>query len=325
MPRLLITAGRQLTPLLMSVREWSLYDEALLVELDTETGVARKVLSWRSLAENSPVEASSHTFKAATQRDDELLLCTQTEVLIVDPATFAIRTVVSHPYFNDLHHVDRIDGLLHVVSTGLDALFVVTDAGELVREHSLVDQDTWVRFDRAVDYRKVVTTKPHEAHPNYVFTTDAGTWVTRSLKFDAVCIDQPGLRIQLGDRPIHDGVAHGASLWFTNVDGTLFHVDARTSQLIASHDLAAMEGRPLGWCRGLRIVDDTLYVAFSRMRATRAKETLKFVMAKLRQGSPPTRVAAYDLRTLKKRAEWDLEEIGCNAIFSLHPSRAQRP
>src|SRR5690606_20512594 len=151
---------------------------------------------------------------------DVLLLCTEREVLRVDPDGWAVLEVISHPWFNDLHAVARIDGRLHVVSTGLDAVLVLDD-GDVTEAHGVLGP---FRGRPEVDYR-AVSTKPHRSHPNHVFEALGRAWVTRLEQHDAVCLDDPGLRLAIELGPVHDGLVVGASVWFTVVDGRLVEVD----------------------------------------------------------------------------------------------------
>ena len=122
-----------------------------------------------------------------------MYLCTQTEVLICDFPSFAIRKIISLPFFNDLHHVAvALDGRLFVAVTGLDAVAELAPDGTLLRLQSVADGSVWDRFSKTVDYRKVATTKPHLSHPNFVFFLDGEPWVTRFQQCDAVPLYRTG-------------------------------------------------------------------------------------------------------------------------------------
>ena len=78
----------------------------------------------------------------------------------------AVLKVISHPCFNDLHHVTvGPQDTLFVAVTGLDAVAEVTLDGELIRLTSTVEGvDVWDRFSPDVDYRRCASTKPHASH-----------------------------------------------------------------------------------------------------------------------------------------------------------------
>jgi streptogramin lyase len=262
-------------------------------------------------------------FKSASWDGDRLLLCTQTEVLVVDPTSGHIERTVSHPWFNDVHHVARLRGRLHVVSTGLDALLVLDDDDRIAEVHGATARPVWDRFDPEVDYRLLLTTKPHAAHPNYVFEADGTRWLTRFEQGDALRIDTQGAPLPVAQNPIHDGVPVNGSVWFTVVSGKVVRADPRTGATEASWDLevVAPEGTPLGWCRGIRVEPERVLLGFTRIRPTLFKQNLSWLRVPLGRPEPlPTRVAAYDLRVGRKMQSWDLEEVGMSAIFSILPA-----
>ncbi|HEX9944535.1 MAG TPA: hypothetical protein VGG03_21195, partial [Thermoanaerobaculia bacterium] len=113
-------------------KEWSQYKKAVVVRV--QNGRTERVLEYESPPEHCPDETPSHVFKAATFQGKTAYLCTQTEVLICDFPSFEIRRVISHPCFNDLHHVAPApDGRLFVAVTGLDAVAELSPEGELLR------------------------------------------------------------------------------------------------------------------------------------------------------------------------------------------------
>src|SRR3974377_142203 len=79
-------------------REWKLYQKALVVK--TEAGRVERVLEYESPPEHCPDDLPCIVFKAASIRNDRAYLCTQTEILICEFPSFAIRNVISLPCFN---------------------------------------------------------------------------------------------------------------------------------------------------------------------------------------------------------------------------------
>lgn len=296
-----------------------LYREALLVELDTRSGSCTVRLRWRSDAPGSPWDPQrvGHCFKGARWDGDSLLLCTEREILRVAPGGWRVLDVLTHPWFNDLHDVARIQGRLHVVSTGLDTLLVLNDAGELVQHWPLGRR----RPERGQDYR-ARSTKPHEVHPNHVFEAEGRVWITRFHPCDAVAVGEPGVRLPIG-RPPHDGCLHQGRVWFTTVDGHLVSVAPGRRAVDRILALPREASEPLGWCRGLHLEGNVAWVGFSRLRATRSRRHL----ARLRgwwRGHPvatdlPTRIGAYELSTGRARGAWSTEDVGLHAVFSVLP------
>lgn len=324
MARYYLTGGRQRVSRFVRRDEWTAFEKAVLLELDTESGQTRVVLEYEGDPAHVPVLDPSHIFKAAAWDGDRVLLCTQTEVLVFDPSAERIVEVISHPCFNDVHHVTRLAGRIHVVCTGLDAVAVLDDAGAIAELHSVTGSGVWERFDESIDYRRVATTKPHAAHPNYVFEAAGRIWVGRFEQGDAWPLDGDGDPFPVSEDPIHDGVPSGDEVWFTRVSGGLIGVDARSGETTSHVDLNAFStdpGVPLGWCRGLAIEDDRMLVGFSRLRPTLFKQNLGWLRGALKRPEPePTRVCAYDIEGGRLLQTWPIEQAGISAVFSILPA-----
>jgi hypothetical protein len=215
-----------------------------------------------------------------------------------------------------------------VANTGLDQVLELDTEGRVRREWSVLpEEDPWDRFDREVDYRKVLTTKPHRSHPNFVVAHDEQLWVARFAQRDLLCLDDPRRRIDVGVQRVHDGSLLGDRVYMTTVDGHIAIGDLRAGQLIRTHDLNAMTPaqKDLGWCRGLHVLAaDRVVVGFSRLRPSRARENLQWVKFKMgmrdNEGRLPTRIACYDLTAGRLEWEIDLEPHGLNAVFSIIPA-----
>ncbi len=307
-------------------REWRLYKKALVVRV--EGGRAKRVLEYETPPEHCPDEPSSILFKSASIARDHAYLCTQTEIVICDFPSFAIRRVVSLPCFNDLHHVAVApDGRLFVAVTGLDAVAELAPDGKLLRLVSVLGGSVWDRFSQTTDYRKVATTKPHQAHPNFVFFLDGEPWVTRFQRRDAVPLDSaPSKRaaFNLGTEGVHDGHLIGHHIYFTAVNELVLRFDLKSNERQV-FDLNLVHGadaeRPLGWCRGLLPLGNEVWVGFSRIRYTALRQNLDWIRHGFRDADrcppAPTRIARYELIEAKLIEEFDLESAGMNTVFSI--------
>jgi hypothetical protein len=308
-------------------REWKLYKKAAVTKI--AAGRAERVLDYESPPEHCADDTPSIVFKAASIHGDRAYLCTQTEVLICDFPSFAIRNVVSLPCFNDLHHVAVApDGRLFVAVTGLDAVAELAPDGALLNLVSVTDDPVWDRFSKTTDYRKIATTKPHHAHPNFVFFLDGEPWVTRFVQRDAVPLDgnaKGRSPFKLGMEGIHDGHVASGFVYFTAVNGFVVAFDL-ASGAMQSIDLNLANGpykdRPLGWCRGILLRGKDAWVGFSRIRYTQLRQNVDWVRHGFRYADrlppAPTRVARYDLAKNECLEEIDLEPAGLNTVFSIH-------
>ena len=321
---LYVVGGQQqsLRPLHAGLQSWYRYSKGLILHVRPDVQQVGTTLEYVSPAEVCANENPAILFKQGTLAEDRLYLCTQTEVMVYSVPDFQRQLYISQPYFHDVHHVRPTpDGTLLVVNTGLDMVAEITEEGDLVREWSVTEGAIWSRFSPTVDYRRVRSMKPHRAHPNHVFYIDSDVWVTRFEQRDAICLTDPEKRIDIGLERVHDGVAYGGRVYFSTVDGKVVIVNQNSLKVEEVHDLSQMAapGDLLGWCRGLYIEDGKVWVGFSRLRPTKFRDNVSWVVKGFRR-ILPTRVACYDLEKGECLATVDLEPYGLNAVFSLHPA-----
>jgi hypothetical protein len=323
--RVLAVGGRQKRNAI-GQPEWKFFQCGVITEIDLDTGAMRVMREYVSPSSAVPEDSPSIVFKAGTQVGDRLHVCTQTELLTfrlpdVEPVGY-----VSLPCFNDVHHVrPRHDGTFLVANTGLDNVLHLDAHGAILREWPVLPPHQQKQFDPAVDYRKWPTTKPHLSHPNYVFELDGRIWATRFEQRDAVCVEDTTQCIPIKLERPHDGIEFEGELYFTTVDGHLVMVDVATRSMSRAYDLARLTRAhlPLGWCRGIHVLSRTdVLVAFSQLRPIRVVDNLRWMVHKLlgkETRSLPTRIARFDLARGRCTAEWNVETVGMNAIFSIHP------
>lgn len=315
-----IIGGHVRQNLLRKLEEWQSCDKAMIIRLDPETEKSTNCVEYSSPPELCPPETPAILFKAAYLCDETLYGCTSTEVLVYKLPKFEQINRISHPCFNDLHHVcPTIRDTLAVAVTGLDMVVEITTTGELVHEWNVLGEDPWSRFSRTTDYRKVPTTKPHRSHPNHVFELNDELWVTRFEQRDAICLTASG-RIDIAMERPHDGYLFGSSVYFTTVDGHIAVADQKSLTVNQVYDLNKMHPEPrqiLGWCRGLLPLDERyIWVGFTRVRPTRLKENLAWI----KNGGArhkASHIALYDLQEQKCLREIALEPHGIGVVFSM--------
>ena len=325
---LYVIGGRQRIP--RSIRHgqqnWQGYDRGMVVGVDTKTGTAQALLEYETPPQARAEDEGAISFQAGTREGDRLYVCTETEVLVYGLPRFERLGYVSLPWFNDVHHVRPTpDGALLVASAGLELVLEVTLDGEVRRMWNVLGEDPWERFDASLDYRKVGSTKPHRAHPNFVFYVGEEIWATRFQQGDAVCLTTPGQSFQISERRIHDGVLHDGRLYFTIVDGTVVVIDAQTFETVETHDLNSYHGdrsAVLGWCRGVLVDGDRLWVGFSRIRPTRFRENVGWAARGFKHGLP-AHIACYDLARRTCITEIELEDAGLSAVYSILPAAVE--
>lgn len=325
MSSLYVLGARQRESLVKHEEEWNLYDAAIILEVNTQTGEVVRRVEYKSPEDAKAAKNSSIVFKSGTLVGNTLYACTSTEVLIFELPSFRRTGYVSLPCFNDVHHVTpSADGNLIVVSTGLDMVFKITPTGEPLAEWCVLDEVPWTRFSRTTDYRKVESTKPHKSHPNFAFELEGELWVTRFRQRDAICLTKPGGRIDIAVETPHDGLVHGDRIYFTTVDGRVVIANARTRVVEQVFDLkeASDTNALLGWCRGITPIDDRrAWVGFTRVRKTKFMENVLWVKHVFREGMVvrSTHIGLYDSAAKTCLQELDLEPHGMNIIFSIFP------
>jgi hypothetical protein len=251
--------------------------------------------------------------------------CTSTEVLIYQVPDFKQIGYLSHPCFNDLHHVTPAsDGNLIVVSTGLEMVVKISPHGQILAEWSVLGGDPWTRFSRAIDYRKVESTKPHISHPNFAFELAGEVWVTRFHQHDAISLNGSARRIKIAEEGVHDGLVWGDQLLFTAVDGKIVSVNRDSLEIEQVIDLREIQDRNQlvlpAWCRGILPIDDNrIWVGFTRIRETLFRENIRWVKTILREGTVvrPTHIALFDIVNKACIQEFNLESHGMNAVYGI--------
>jgi hypothetical protein len=303
------------------MKEWQRYKKGVVFKINTHTKKLQNVWEYESPKEVC-AEDPSIQFTAATLKEGNLFVGTQTEVLVYDISAKVRKNYISLPLMNDIHHVrPRVNGNLLIVNTGLDMVIECTSKGEIVNLWNVLRDAPWSRFAPGVDYRKVASTKPHRSHPNYVFELQEQVWVTRCLQKDAVCLTDPSKKINIGRQLIHDGVVYKDHIYFTQVDGRIVIVNTSTLKVESEVNLVQISGHKenIGWCRGIRpLSKDVMLVGFSRIRPKSRKAENGSIGYEGDYGVLPTRIACFNIKEKKLIWEKNVESAGLNAIYSIN-------
>lgn len=313
---MLITGGRQRQP--QSMRElgdqWYGYGAGVIARVDDAgAAVVHTYVSDTTVrGEHDPM-----LFKCATRRGDLLYATTETEVIVYRLPHFEIVHHLSHPWFNDVHHVVPTSaGNLLVASSGIEAVLEMDLDGRLLHQYPVDDERQQV-FAGDGDLRFGVNLKPHEIHPNHLFLVGDEPWATRFELRDAVSLVDRQRRIAIDRQRVHDGHVHDGQVWFTTVDGAVVVADPESGSVVDTYDLnLGRENVIPGWCRGLLVADDHFWVGFSRIRQTAVRARLGWIRTGL-STSLPTRIERYDRASRQLEACVDLESLEINAVFSI--------
>ncbi len=299
-------------------REGYIFAGARIEIVDWEAKECLQAIEYTPPAEHLG-EGCSVRFTGGCPHGGKWYQASGTEIVVYQPGTWQIERVISHPSFHDLHGITVVDDAFVVVNTGLDMMQFLGPDGQVVRECNLASVPTWERFDRSTDYRRVVSTKPHEIHPNHAVRIDGEWWVTRCLKSDAININNPEDRIDIGVGNPHDGVIRGDFIYFTTTNGHLAIANVATRKIEEIIDLNKLNphGTKIGWCRGLEVEGDQAYVGFTRIRHSKWSgvfQTAKDVYYGRKRNSHVERI---DLSSKELVDSYDYETRGSSAIFTL--------
>lgn len=296
--------------------------KAVLYAVDFKTGEKQQLLEYGGIKGINENVAFTH----ATLLDNALYLCTRTEVLIYSFPELQLRQHFTHRLFNDVHHIEVIDDRIYVVSTGIDAVLSFSNETFVLLEHiSLRKENICNDYPKECDFRKI-NTEPHQIHPNYVFQWQDKIFVSRFNQEDITNIHNHAERYEInsGSR-IHDGIVNGQNIYLTTIDGTVKVLKPKENEAALYMDMNQAENSkyPLGWCRGLSIDEDFIYVGFSRFRHiklvsgpflgcySRYGEDLKSFDEK------PTRVTQYNRVRKEKCGELVFDKNELSNIYSI--------
>ena len=289
----------------------------VLAEVDANRG---QLLSTRQIAvpRHGPESVAQELTNAAVGPDGCLWQAAHTAVLRIDPDTLEVVGHWSHPWFHNVHSVTpRPDGGLIVTATSTDRLLGLDAEGRLDEIIPLAPANPRVGDGdlRGLDHDVF---KPHQIHPNHATWADGSLWVTRFVTRDCRTVD--GTRaIPLPEAMPHDGRLRQGLLWFTQVTGRVVAVDPSTLQRRVELDLAAItrDRRMLGWCRGLDVVGDRLFIGFTMLRRPRHREVLRLLWRGLRGEKLPTRVVELDWPRSRLVREISLGNAAGGTIYAV--------
>ena len=188
--------------------DWYEYERGLILEVDPASGSVERRVAYESPPGSRVDEDPVVLFKSATLVGDTLYACTQTELLLyrvlISPPPATSACPASTTSTTSGRRPTTACSWQSPASTRSSSS---SGTGRSGAEWGVIEgEGPWDRFDPAVDYRLVRTTKPHHAHPNHVFQIGDEVWATRFEQRDAVSLTQPGRRIAIDLERPHDGL-----------------------------------------------------------------------------------------------------------------------
>lgn len=269
----------------------------LLLSLDADTGATEAVRV--PIDDGAPEDHAELT--AGELRGDVLWQPTRASLLWLDAANGRVLDRFSHPLFHDLHHVLPLDdGGFAVAASGIESVLVFGPDRALRAHHFLRGGSFEEAYPGVSDFSRLPCDrfKPHTHHPNFVFERAGALWATVWGRFAAWELAGEG-RLPLGDAWPHDGRLREGLLWFTTVEGEILAYDPHSLQVKERWDLRVIDPRPglKGWCRGVEVVGDRLFVGLTSLRGTRRREVARRLLRGAEGVKWPTRLLEIDRRS----------------------------
>lgn len=293
--------------------------EARIEIMDWETKKVLTSFEYKAPPENLG-ERCSLKFTGGCAYKGKWFQATGTEVLVYNPKTWELEQTFTHPSLTDLHGVAVAGDEIALVNTGLEMMQFMNMNGEMIREVGLAPTPTWERFDKNIDYRRVLSTKPHEVHINHAFQLDGEWWVTRYKLKDAIRMDDPNDRIDVAVGHPHDGIVRGDYVYFTTTNANIVIANKDTRKVEEVIDLNTLyeAGDKIGWCRGLEIEGDHAYVGFSRIRRTKWSEAFHWAKDLARGRKRNSHIEKIDLKRKQIVDSHDYKgRFSSNTVFQL--------
>lgn len=246
----------------------------------------------------------------------ELWLPLRDRILRLDPLSLQAEPLCSHPCFHDLHSVAAFGGGALVTSTGNELVLALDPAGEIRERWAL-----GAPVDEALDHRPLPpgSLKPHRVHPNYACQVGERILVT-GLR-DQRCRDllDPSFVLSLPQGPPHDGRLREDRLWFTTTNGWVVACCPRSGAQELALQIGACEGGEGlgGWCRGIEVAGDRLWIGLSRVRRSRLRDVARTALRPLIGSVRSARVVEIDWRQQRVLREFPLDAPGGAEIYGL--------
>jgi hypothetical protein len=298
-----------------------------LWQLDTETKHKRLLATLPSSARD--VVGKGIT-SIAWLNDRQLVGCDFNRVFIFDHAQCELTQIRQDEQYNDLHHISVDGQRVYLANTGRDCIDILDHQLQLVsRLDFLSDTEISLRVEgqystkgdyydnetSAIEFhlRKV----PDTWHINHVIKAGErldnriiATSFKKKHLLDARTMQQ--LSNDLPTQP-HDGFVDQNYIWITTVSGQIYRSPLSLPLQFELFFDVFQETKFEGWCRGLLITDDSLYVGITAIH----KECSRTSWLKSSVEETRTGVYRIDLASLSIADFYDFSHSNGSRIFSI--------
>lgn len=256
---------------------------------------SKQIIDTYSYHSTSFPKIPSNSFRGGTFYNGLFYVCTFNEVLAVNLETWSVISKLSQPTFNDLHDVFVDEESIWVCSSGLEYVEHYSHDLELIERYEMADHERFGSFDPQIDYRLFEIDKrtiPRQHHVNNVVKVDDDVLVTHGK---SECVSTLNRRVLIEDLPgmPHDGFVFKGKFYLTIVNGFVEAFRVGTWERTHSYNLnkCYKENEALGWCRGLAMDKNGMFVGFTRFRPSKSTDYTRWIRRK--PSELPTRVIRY--------------------------------
>ncbi len=315
-----VTGARRNDEIFSSDRYAYCYDAGLF-----EINFSRKKIVREYIEDevNEEISVPNYTlsFRGSYISGKNVVTCNHSEILTIDIDSLSVTNRYTNKAFNDMHCVQEFNNETWVVSTGID--MAVKLNGDCNLGVFPVNENATRKYVEGMDYRNI-STKPHVSHPNYLFATEEGVWATRFNERDAVLLTDLTKTIDVKIERPHDGVVRDNRVYFTTVNGLVVVSDVKSGKVVKVYDIRCRENTVnVGWCRGLCVDGDYLYVGFTAIRETKNIKNLSYLtdavhfMRDKFKDMYPARIVKFNIRKERIEDEMKFKASDIGVVFSI--------
>jgi len=295
--------------------------------LDTETKEQR--LLTRLPSSGQEVVGKGFT-SIAWVNNRHLVGCDFNRVFILDRALCELVNIRQDEQYNDLHHVSVEGQTIYLANTGRDCVDILDhqlrpvgrldflsnmEVSSRVKGHYSTEGDYYDNETSLIKFnlRKV----PDKLHLNHVIR--AGEQLGNRII--ATSFKQQHLLDAVTQKPVsndlpyqpHDGFIYDKFIWITTVSGQIYRAALSIPLRFELFFDLFLFSEFKGWCRGLLVTDDALYVGITAIHKQSSRTSW------LNSSIEDTRTGIYriDLRSLSIDSFYDFSDPCGNRIFSI--------
>lgn len=245
--------------------------------LDTVTGQKEQVFYQETVAERA-VNGKGIT-GLAWLKEGLLIACDFNQVWLIKSSDYSVTALLQDDEFNDLHQLSIDSNQILVSNTGRDSVDVLdcnlrfNTRYDMLSNSELNDRlsgNYKIRgeyYDRPQQNSEFFRRKvPDKYHINHSVMVDGRLLITcfkQKILIDALTGEVVSNEF---DTQPHDGFVHDDSIWVTTVAGKVYRAPLAFPLLFVEVIDIADIGPFKGWCRGLAIINNRIFIGITAVK-----------------------------------------------------------